>query len=151
MSAVDGNNGQFSRRTWLGTAGAAWTGLLSRWAWGDMAPENPRAKAKSVILIFNSGAPSHLDLWDPKPQASDSVRGPFEAISTAVPGIHVSELLPDLAARMKRLAVLRTVSHKHAAHNAGMYWSIVGRPYRIDNTLINPSRSDLPCLGTLVG
>ena len=140
-----------TRRTWLAAACATWTGLLSRWALGDVAPANRRTKAKSVILIFNCGAPSHLDLWDPKPSAPDGIRGPFQAIPTAVPGIFVSELLPDLATRMKHLAVLRTVSHSHSSHNSGMYWSIVGRPYRIDNTLINPSRSDLPCLGTLVG
>jgi hypothetical protein len=151
MFAEDVGRGLLSRRMLLGAAGAAWTGLLSRWAWGDVAPGNSRAKVKSVILIFNCGAPSHIDLWDPKPEATDAVRGPFAAIPTAAPGIFVSELLPDLAARMKRLAIVRTVSHTHASHNSGMYWSIVGRPYRIDNTLINPSRSDLPCLGTLVG
>lgn len=151
MFAEEIGGSVFTRRTWLGAAGAAWTGLLSRWAWGDVGPGNERARAKSVILIFNCGAPSHIDLWDPKPEATDTVRGQFQPISTAVPGIQVSELLPDLAARMKRLAIVRTVSHTHGAHNSGMYWSIVGRPYRIDNTLINPSRSDLPCLGTLVG
>jgi hypothetical protein len=142
---------RITRRHWLAEGCAVWTGLLSQWALGGIAPAKPGAKAKSVILIFNSGAPSHLDLWDPKPAASDNVRGPFRAIETTVPGIRVSELLPDLAARMNQLAVLRTVSHTHAAHNAGMYWSTVGRPYRIDNTLINPSRTDFPCLGTLVG
>ncbi len=142
---------RITRRRWLTEGCAVWTGLLSQWALGGTAPLKLGAKAKSVILIFNPGAPSHLDLWDPKPLASDNVRGPFRAIETNVPGIRVSELLPELAERMNRLAVLRTVGHTHSAHNAGMYWSIVGRPYRIDNTLINPSRADFPCLGTLVG
>ena len=105
---------------------------------GWNSPTRAGAKAKSVILIFNPGAPSHLDLWDPKPEASAKIRGEFRTIDSRVPGIRVSELLPDLARRMNQLAVLRTVSHTHSAHNAGMYWSIVGRPYRIDNTLINP-------------
>jgi hypothetical protein len=43
------------------------------------------------------------------------------------------------------------VHHKHTQHNAGMYWSIVGRPYRVDDTLINPARTDYPSFGTLVG
>jgi hypothetical protein len=102
-------------------------------------------------LIFNCGAPSHIDLWDPKPEAPDSVRGPFRPISTAVSGIQISELLPRMAQRADKLAIVRTLHHEHGAHNAGMYWSIVGRPYRIDNTLINPSRSDYPSFGTLVG
>jgi hypothetical protein len=110
-----------------------------------------KAKAKSVILIFNSGAPSHIDLWDPKPLAPDNIRGVFQTISTNVAGIQVSELLPRMAQRADKLAIVRTLHHEHGAHNAGMYWSIVGRPYRIDNTLINPSRTDYPCVGTLVG
>jgi hypothetical protein len=148
LTSVDS---RITRRHWLAEGCAVWTGLLSQWAMGGALPAKPGAKAKSVILIFNPGAPSHLDLWDPKPEAAANIRGEFRAIDSRVPGIRVSELLPDLAERMNQLAVLRTVSHTHAAHNAGMYWSIVGRPYRIDNTLINPSRTDYPCLGTLVG
>jgi hypothetical protein len=108
-------------------------------------------KARSVILIFNCGAPSHLDLWDPKPGAPEGVRGPFRPIATAVPGARVSELLPQLARRAGRYAIVRTVNHRHVGHNAGMYWSVVGRPYPIDSTLINPSRADYPSFGTLVG
>jgi hypothetical protein len=68
-----------------------------------------------------------------------------------VPGLHVSELLPNLARRADRYAIVRTVHHRHSGHNAGMYWSIVGRPYRVDGTLMNPSRTDYPSFGTLVG
>jgi hypothetical protein len=110
-----------------------------------------RARARSVILIFNCGAPSHLDLWDLKPAAPEKVRGLFRPIDTSVPGIRISELLPRLAQRADRYAVVRTLHHRHTSHNAGMYWSIVGRPYPIDNTLIHPSRNDCPSFGTLVG
>jgi hypothetical protein len=111
----------------------------------------PGGKARSVILIFNCGAPSHLDLWDPKPDAPAEVRGPFKPIATSAPGLRVSELLPRLARQAHHFAVVRTLHHTHTQHNSGMYWSIVGRPYRIDNTLINPSRADYPSFGTLVG
>src|SRR5437016_3653982 len=67
-----------------------------------------RGRARAVILIFNAGAPSHLDLWDPKPLAPDTVRGPFRPIATSVPGVHVSELLPRLARQAHRYAVVRT-------------------------------------------
>jgi hypothetical protein len=102
-------------------------------------------------LIFNCGGPSHIDLWDPKPDAPDTVRSVFSPIATNVPGIHVTELLPRMAQRMDKLAVVRSVHHRHSSHNAGMHWSIVGRPYRVDSTLINPSRTDYPSFGTLVG
>ena len=137
----------------LGAAGFGAMGLLSN-EWLQVqaaAAPSPKSPVKSVILIFNCGAPSHLDLWDMKPQATDTVRGPFQPIETNVPGIYISELLPELAKRTDKLAIVRTVHHSHGGHNSGMYWSIVGRPYRIDSTLINPSRSDHPSFGTLIG
>ncbi|MEX2186163.1 MAG: DUF1501 domain-containing protein [Pirellulales bacterium] len=135
----------------LGTASLA--SIASFWNNSVQAavPKRGRGPARSVILIFNSGAPSHIDLWDPKPDAPDNVRGVFKPISTKVSGIQVSELLPRMAERADKLAIVRSVHHEHSSHNAGMYWSIVGRPYRMDSTLINPSRSDYPSVGTLVG
>lgn len=144
---------EHSRRGFLATSGMGALGLF----WNDwlttraLAAASGAAKAKSVILIFNCGAPSHIDLWDPKPLASDTVRGPFQPIDTNVPGIQVSELLPELAKRADKLAIVRSVHHRHGGHNSGMYWSIVGRPYPVDSTLINPSRTDHPSFGTLVG
>jgi hypothetical protein len=132
----------------LGGLGILWSDWLQAAA---IAGAPQRAKAKSVILIFNCGAPSHIDLWDPKPEAPDNIRGPYHAVATNVPGVRISEILPRMAERADKLAILRTLHHEHAQHNSGMYWSIVGRPYRIDNTLINPSRSDYPSFGTLVG
>jgi hypothetical protein len=114
-------------------------------------PPRGSRRARSVILIFNCGAPSHIDLWDPKPAAPASVRGPYRPIATSVPGVCISELLPQLARRASRYAIVRTVNHRHTGHNSGMYWSVVGRPYPIDSTLINPSHADCPSFGTLVG
>jgi uncharacterized protein (DUF1501 family) len=145
---------EFPTRRGLLRAGAL--GGLSLF-WSDWlraaaaAPARPRATAKSVIMIFNCGGPSHLELWDPKPDAPDTVRGPFKPIETNVPGIRICELLPRMARLADRYAILRSVHHEHSSHNAAMYWSIVGRPYPIDSTLINPTRTDLPSLGTLVG
>ncbi len=114
-------------------------------------PPRRGAKARSVILIFNCGAPSHIDLWDPKPDAPDDVRGIFKPINTSVAGLRVTELIPELAKRADRYAVVRSVGHTQNQHNSGMYYATVGRPYSIDSTLINPSRTDYPSLGTLVG
>ena len=142
-----------SRRQFLGAAGLG--AICSFWSSLSAADgsESPRrnAPARSVILIFNCGAPSHIDLWDMKPDAPDTVRSPFQTIDTNVSGIRVSELMPRLARHADKLAILRTLHHSHGGHNSGMYWSTVGRPYRIDSTLINPSRADVPCIGTLTG
>ncbi len=132
----------------LGGLGLFWHDLLRAQAAG---PARARAKAKAVILVFNCGGPSHLETWDPKPEAGDNVRGPFGAIPTNVPGIRISGLMPRLARQADKYAIVRSVHHAHSSHNSAMYWSIVGRPYSVDSTLINPSRADLPSLGTLVG
>jgi hypothetical protein len=142
----------WSRRELFRIGGASLFSLLCpNWMRLLAAPANSRAKAKSVILIFNAGAPSHVDLWDMKPDAPETVRGQFKPIATNVPGIRISELMPHVAPHADKLAIVRSVNHRHTQHNSGMHWSIVGRPYRVDNTLINPSRTDVPSFGTLVG
>jgi hypothetical protein len=138
----------FLQASGLGALSLFWTDWLCAVAAGAV---RGKARARSVILIFNSGAPSHLDLWDPKPGAPESIRGLFRPVATNVPGLRISELLPRLAQRADRYAIVRSLHHRHVGHNAGMYWSIVGRPYRIDSTLINPSPGDCPSFGTLVG
>ena len=141
-----------SRRTFLKTGSLGGLGLFAgNWMQAALAAPPRRAKAKSVILVFNCGGPSHIDLWDPKPNAPEDVRGSFRPISTNVAGIRISELLPRCAKLADKYSIVRSVHHTHQGHNSAMYWSIVGRPYPIDSTLINPSRTDLPSLGTLVG
>lgn len=111
----------------------------------------PNAKAKSVIMIYNCGAPSHTDLWDMKPDAPEGVRGLYKPVATNVPGIQFSELMPHLTKHADKMAIIRSVHHRHSSHNGGMHWSIVGRPYQQDSTLINPGRNDVPSFGTLIG
>lgn len=141
-----------SRRAWLGATGLGGVSAL----YADVARTLAAApsvapKAKSVILIFNAGAPSHIDLFDPKPEAPAEIRGKYKPIDTNVPGIQFSEMLPRMAKHADKLALVRSVYHKHSSHNAGMHWSIVGRPYLQDSTLITPSRVDVPSFGTLAG
>jgi len=141
---------KISRRALLcsGAVGLFWSQWLRA---AEIAAPAPGRKAKNVILIFNCGAPSHVDLWDMKPGAPDNIRGPFQPIATRTPGIEISELMPHVVEHSDKLAIVRSVHHEQSQHNSAMYWSIVGRPYPIDSTLINPSRSDYPCFGTLVG
>lgn len=79
-------------------------------------PPSPR-KAKSVILLDLFGGPSHIDTFDPKPDAPEGIRGEFKTIPTALPGVRVCEHLPLLARRLDRLAVVRSVSHRYNSHN----------------------------------
>ncbi len=79
-----------------------------------LAAEAPRAK--SVMLVWLIGGPSHLDLFDPKPKAPDLYRGPFAAIDTRTPGLQVTELLPRLANLSNKFSVVRTNINYNGGH-----------------------------------
>ena len=74
-------------------------------------------KAKHVILLDLFGGPSHIDTFDPKPNSPDGIRGEFKTIPTVLPGYRVCEHLPLLAARLNKVAVVRSVTHKYNSHN----------------------------------
>src|SRR5579871_5157937 len=78
----------------------------------------PRAKAQSVILLWQGGGPSHLDMWDLKPEAPAEFRGTFNPMASVLPGCQVSEHLPHSAKIMDRLALLRSCTHPDAGHES---------------------------------
>jgi uncharacterized protein (DUF1501 family) len=73
----------------------------------------------AIILLYCHGGISHIDTWDPKPDAPAEYRGPFSTIQTRVPGMHVTELLPRHAAIADKLSLLRSVSHEASCHANG--------------------------------
>jgi hypothetical protein len=91
------------------------------------ARETGRAKAKSCLLIFMEGGPSHLELWDLKPDAPLEVRGEFKPIKSSLPGVTVGELLPMLSKEMHHFAQVRSVRHGVNDHNAGTYYMLTGK------------------------
>ncbi len=97
----------------LGLLGTPTATALARPAGGGAV--NAKS-AKSVILVFLTGAASHIDTFDPKPDAPAEIRGDFKPIATAVPGFQVTEVLPLLAARARKYAVVRSLSHKDNNH-----------------------------------
>jgi hypothetical protein len=85
---------------------------------------------RACIMIFNLGAPSHLDLWDMKPEAPAEIRGPFQPIDSVVPGIQFSEILPRHAAIADKFSLVRSVHHTGAAvHDAGWQMMQTGRQF----------------------
>src|SRR5512145_2018272 len=68
-------------------------------------------RARSIILIYLQGGPSHLDLWDPKDNVPDRVRSSFNAINTRLPGVRVTELLPRIAQVLDKTTLIRTMSY----------------------------------------
>lgn len=82
--------------------------------------------AKSVILLWLGGGPSHLDMWDLKPEAPEEIRGLFKPISTNVPGIQISEHMPKLAQQMDKLCIIRSMTSPEAAHERGTHYMMTG-------------------------
>ncbi len=77
--------------------------------------------AKSCILLVLTGGPSHLDTWDPKPDAPSEFRGPFRSIRTNVPGIEISEIFPRMARHADKFALVRSVySDAPPVHETGL-------------------------------
>jgi uncharacterized protein (DUF1501 family) len=104
-----------------------------------------RHKPKSMILVFLTGAPSHLDTFDPKPDAPPEIRGDFKSIATTVPGLRVSEHLPRLAARADKYAVVRSLAHRENNHLVATHHLLTGYPQPGAFFDKIASRDDWPC------
>jgi hypothetical protein len=107
-------------------------------------PHPPR-RAKSVILVFLTGAASHLDTFDMKPDAPAEIRGEFRPVATKVHGLHVCEHLPRLAARTHQYALVRSLSHKDNNHLMSTHHVLTGhvQPGGFFDKVA--SRDDWPC------
>jgi hypothetical protein len=98
------------------------------------APGAPGAPAKSVILLYMNGGPSHIDTWDPK---TGKVAGPAKAIKTNVPGVMISEHMPRLASMTNKLAIVRGMTSKEGNHQRAQYLLRTG--YSPNPTVAHPS------------
>ena len=111
-------------------------------------------KAKHVILCYLQGGPSHLDLWDPKPDSPDNVKSIFKPIPTKVPGTHFTELMPKLAKVNDKMSMIRSMSYTPNGlfnHTAAIYQMMTG--YTTDKVspsgqLEPPSPKDFPNFGS---
>lgn len=136
--------GKVDRRDFLRLGGATGLGLsLPMFLQSTKLLANAsNNKETQCIFIWTQGGTSHHDTFDPKPKASDGVRGPFQAIPTAVPGIQFTEVCPRMAQELKRFSVLRSWNPKNAGHGVADQWCMSGRN-------INPSLT-YPCIGSVV-
>jgi hypothetical protein len=149
------------RREILRIGGLAFTGLVwPDWARARTAAGSPTGsrgtgfgKAKSCILIYSYGGPSHLDIWDLKPDAPREIRGEFRPIATSVPGFRIGEHLPRLAQIADRYAVIRSMTHRDNDHAIGAYLALTGYSHPRNDVLgIEPPASpqDMPSMGSVV-
>ncbi len=110
---------------------------------GQMPPDT------AVIQYWLNGAASHFETYDPKPDAPSEVRGPFNPISTNVPGTHICESLPLHARLMDKVTVIRSMHHDNSDHQHGMHWCQTGHDAKANG--VNPfKKSSHPSSGSIV-
>ena len=120
------------RRDLLRIGGVGALGLsLAQWLRATLtAHANPaalRAKADRCIVIFLNGGPSHLDMWDMKPDGPVDIRGPFQPISTSLPGVTLCQYLPRLSQWMHVTTLIRSMHHSvNNSHAAAVYAALTG-------------------------
>lgn len=99
--------------------------------------------ATSVILIWLDGGPATIDMWDPKPEAPQNIRGEFKSIPTSVPGVHVCEIMPRTALALDHCVLVRSLHHNIPDHLPGAQYVMTGN---------KPSAAlEYPSLGSLAG
>ena len=145
------------RREWLrigllGGVGAAASVVRPAAAAASMEGVAGFRKAKRVIMLFMLGGPPQHETWDPKPDAPEEIRGPFQPIASATPGLHVCELMPKTAALTDRIAVLRAVATDDNAHSSSGYWVLTGTPHAPKNqeNALPGAPNDRPSLAAVV-
>src|SRR5215211_8382404 len=124
-----------------GLAGLSLPGLLAARGKGR-AP-----KGKSVILLWMTGGPSHIDTWDPKPGRPPENRGPFGVIRTRVPGVIVCEHLPRQAAMMGRFTLVRSVDPRGSNHEPNTVFQTGNRDAEART---NPQARHYPAIGSII-
>ena len=126
-----------TRREWLRAGGLSSMGLmlpdLLRAEQAKKETSSTFGRAKSCIFCFMFGAPAHQDIWDLKPDSSAEVRGPFNPISTSVPGTQFGEHIPKIAGMADRFALIRSVTHPDSTHTVAMHYMQTGVRHRRPN------------------
>jgi hypothetical protein len=118
------------RRAFLGTVAAGAAAFAADMTCLDVLKHPALAgelkkQQKRVILLWLAGGASQLETWDPKPGAATG--GPFRAIPTCVPGVHISELMPEMAKRMKHTCIIRSLNTRNGDHGSGAKLMMRGR------------------------
>ena len=116
------------------------------------AASGKAVKAKSCIFIMLEGGPSHIDMWDLKPDAPSEIRGPFNPISTNVPGTQIGEILPECSKIVDKFAIMRSHSHGDNAHQTGRHWVLTGYPPNFPDGQAKgiPFNQLYPSLGSMI-
>lgn len=130
---------QLTRRTWLGLGlGAMFgrTGLADRYD-NDSIQVLPKPRPKSCIMVWLGGGASHIDTWDPKPDADSGIKGEFGTIETVLPGVRLSEIMPNMARVLDKTVLVRSLTSPEAEHDRASHHVLTG--WRPNPALVYPS------------
>jgi len=111
---------------------------------------SPKVRAKSVIFLYQFGGPSHIDMFDMKPDAPEGIRGSHKPVSTKADGIQISEHLPRLAKVMDKVTLIRSMRHHMKNHNPASYYALTGHAPPVDDITLRDSPELFPALGSVV-
>ena len=109
-----------------------------------------KARAKSVIFLFQWGGPSHIDMFDMKPDAPEGIRGPHKAMRSNADGIQVSEHLPKTGAVMDKVTLIRSMHHTMKNHNSAGYYALSGHAPPSDDQRLRDSLDLFPGYASVV-
>lgn len=141
---------RISRRQTLQAAGAGLLGLNLPLLMAAEDVATGPARAKSVIFLFLFGGPSQLETFDMKPEAADTIRGPFRPIAARTPDLRICEHLPKTAQISDRLAIIRTMSHSYNDHSGGAHYIQTGHRWQIPiGGGFNVTPNDWPAIGAV--
>jgi hypothetical protein len=147
------NSVKLTRRSALQIGGAGLLGLnLPRLFASEenKVATAPPVRAKSVIFLFQFGGPSHIDMFDMKPDAPDGIRGPYKPIPSVAPDIQVCEKLPEVAKVMDKVTLIRSMTHNMKNHNSASYYALTGHAPPLDDIRLRDSVDLFPAYGSVV-
>jgi hypothetical protein len=107
-------------------------------------------KDLNCIFIFIVGGMPQQDMWDLKPNAPAEIRGDFEPIETAVPGIQIGDVLPQISKVTDKFAILRSLTHGDSDHGRGFHIMMTGKKAGVGDFNGNQNNNQHPCLGSMV-
>ncbi len=107
--------------------------------------------ADSCILVFLNGGPSHLDMWDMKPDLPKEMRSEFSPIASTMTGVQVCEHLPKLAQVMDQCTLVRSVYHDQVAHAPAVYTALTGVRSNVRAGIMGAKKTDHPSIGSVLG
>ncbi len=153
-SCVGFDTCRFNRRYALKVGGLGLLGLglpsLLRAEDTARAAGSLRPRVKSVIFLFQFGGPSHVDMFDMKPDAPEAIRGPYKPVASRADGIQLCEKLPRTAQIMNRVTLIRSVTHTMNNHNSAGYYALTGHAPRLDDQRLRDSLDLYPAYGSVI-